>query len=94
MPTAVFGSYEWDTDKATANLEKHGISFVEAATALQDRNAVYLDAGTGDEQRYAAIGMSAAARVLYVVHIERGERDRIVSARVATATEESLYSER
>lgn len=38
-----------------------------------------------------AIGMSAGARVLFVVHVERGTRDRIISARCATAAEESIY---
>jgi uncharacterized DUF497 family protein len=40
-----------------------------------------------------AIGMSAHPRLLVVVHVERGERDRIISARLATAAEETLYTE-
>lgn len=94
MPTVVFGSYEWDPDKAATNLDKHGVSFFEAAGALQDPHAAYLDASAPDEQRFAAIGLSPAARLLYVVHVERGERDRIVSARLATASEEHLYAQR
>jgi uncharacterized DUF497 family protein len=86
------GSYEWDTDKDTSNQAKHGVSFLEAATALQDPRAVYVDASRGDEQRFAAIGMSTGARVLFVVHVERGERDRIVSARLATPSEHDLYA--
>jgi hypothetical protein len=31
---------EWDPRKAKSNLEKHGISFEEAATALSDPMAV------------------------------------------------------
>jgi uncharacterized DUF497 family protein len=46
----------------------------------------------GIEERFAAVGMSAAARVLFVVHVERVERERIVSARLATASEEDLYT--
>jgi 4-carboxymuconolactone decarboxylase len=46
VATVVFGDYEWDTDKAATNLEKHGVSFFEAAAALQDPHAVYLDAST------------------------------------------------
>jgi uncharacterized DUF497 family protein len=59
---------------------------------VQDPRAVYLDSGTGIEQRFAAISMSIVARVLFVVHVEREDRDRIVSARLATASEEELYS--
>lgn len=94
MATIVVGSYEWDSDKATANVAKHGVSFVEAVTALQDPRAAYVPAGNVDgEDRFAAIGMSAAARLLLVVHVERGARDRIVSARLATAAEEDLYAQ-
>lgn len=93
VATIVFGAYEWDDEKAAANLAKHGVSFFEAATALQDPNAAYVGAGEIDgEARVAAIGMSAAARVLLVVHVERSDRDRIVSARIATDAEESIYA--
>lgn len=93
VATVVFGDYEWDTDKAATNLEKHGVSFFEAAAALQDPHAVYLDASTSTEERFAAIGLSAGARLLYIVHIERKERYRI-SARLATGVEEVLYTDR
>jgi uncharacterized protein len=91
----VFGDYEWDADKAATNLEKHGVSFFEAATALQDPNADYIESDTSStEERFAAIGFSAAARMLYVVHLERGKRDRIISARFATAAEAAHYHDR
>lgn len=95
VPTATFGDFEWDTAKADVNLAKHGVSFEEAASALLDPHALYLDASASDEQRFAAIGISNAARALYVIHVERkrGERDRIISARLATASEEALYAE-
>jgi uncharacterized DUF497 family protein len=37
--------------------------------------------------------MSIKTRVLYVVHIERGTRARIISARRATPTEEKEYAQ-
>jgi hypothetical protein len=37
------------------------------------------------------IGTSLRNRVLRVVHIERGERDRIISARLATRPERQVY---
>jgi uncharacterized DUF497 family protein len=92
VTTVVFGSYEWDEEKAAANLEKHGVSFVEAAFALQDPHAAYVDSSTPDDERFAAIGLSAAARALYVVHVERGEHDRIISARLATPSERDFYA--
>jgi uncharacterized DUF497 family protein len=40
------------------------------------------------------IGTSLRERVLFVVHVERDERDRIVSARRATAGEREVYEMR
>ena len=86
----VEGDFEWDSGKAASNLLKHGVSFAEAATVFADPFAVYLDDGSG-EGRMVVIGASLRERVLYVVHVERGQRDRIISARTATAAERAVY---
>ncbi len=93
MATIVYGDFEWDDAKAATNLTKHGISFEEAVTAVVDPNAVFLADDSRSEQRLVAIGMSKQTRVLFVVHVERDQRDRIISARVATRTEETLYEQ-
>lgn len=93
MATIVYGDFEWDEAKAATNLAKHGISFEEAVTAVVDPNALFLADDAGAEQRLVAIGMSEQMRILFVVHIERGQRDRIISARVATRAEETLYEQ-
>ncbi len=90
MPTVVEGDFEWDSTKAESNLAKHGVSFPEAATVFADLMAVYLDDGS-DTGNMVVIGTSLRERLLYVVHVERGERDRIISARPATASERSIY---
>ena len=90
MPTVVEGDFEWDSDKATFNLAKHGVSFAEAATVFADPFAVYLDDGSG-VGRMVVIGASLRDRLLYVVHVERGEHDRIISARPATGPERDVY---
>lgn len=72
------------------NLDKHGVSFPEAATVFSDPAAVYLDDGSGTD-RMVVIGTSLRDRVLYVVHVERGRRDRIISARHATRAERDVY---
>jgi uncharacterized DUF497 family protein len=87
----VQGDFEWDGDKAESNRAKHGVSFEEAATVFADGAAVFIEDSTHAD-RFIVIGMSAAPRVLFVVHVIRGERERIVSARPATATEERLYA--
>jgi uncharacterized DUF497 family protein len=88
--TVVEGDFEWDSVKAASNLVKHGVSFAEAATVFADPMAVYLDDGSGIG-RMVVIGRSLRERVLYVVSVERRQRDRIISARSATATERAIY---
>ena len=88
--TVVEGDFEWDSVKASSNLVKHGVSFPEAATVFADPMAVYLDDGSGIG-RMVVIGRSLRERVLYVVSIERRARDRIISARSATAAERAVY---
>ena len=90
MPTVVEGDFEWNSEKAASNLVKHGVSFPEAATVFADPLAVYLDDGSG-LGNMVVIGTSLQERVLCVVHVERGDRDRIISARPATAGERDVY---
>ena len=90
MPTVVEGDFEWDSEKASSNLVKHGVSFPEAATVFADPLAVYLDDGSG-LGNMVVIGTSLQERVLCVVHVERGERDRIISGRSATPGEREVY---
>jgi hypothetical protein len=90
LATVVERDFEWDSDKAASNLAKHGVSFAEAATVFADPLAVYLDDGSGAD-RFVVIGTSLRERVLYVVHVERGRRDRIISARPATVGERDVY---
>jgi uncharacterized protein len=90
MATIIEGDFEWDSGKAARNMAKHGVSFQEAATVFADPFAIYLDDGSGSD-RIVVIGTSLRERLLYVVHIQRGERDRIISARRATEAERDVY---
>jgi uncharacterized DUF497 family protein len=90
---------EWDDAKARANLRKHGISFDEAETVFADDYGLVLpdpDHSSIDEERLVLIGMSAALRVLVVVHCERAGGDiiRLISARRATRSERAQYDAR
>ena len=42
---------------------------------------------SSEEDRYVTIGRSNAQRVLVIVHTERGERIRLISARLANRSE-------
>jgi uncharacterized DUF497 family protein len=93
MATVVSDDFEWDDEKAAKNLEKHGVSFEEAATAVIDPHALFFkDDAESNEERFQVIGRSWLENVLFVVLVERGKRDRIISARRATRKEERLYA--
>jgi len=85
--------YEWDTGKATQNLRKRGVDFVDAIAALEDSNRLEeLDEQlVYDEERTQVIGM-ARSDVLFVIVTLRGEDTcRIISARKATRHEQDRY---
>ena len=84
-------SFEWDEEKELINRKKHGISFQTAALVFNDKNYIemYDFEHSVKEDRYIAIGK--VGKVLFVVFTERGVRIRLISARLATKSEEELY---
>ena len=86
-------SYEWDPNKAIANIEKHGIDFADAVTVFDDLNAVTIDDPDYEEQRFITIAMDAFGRVLLVVYTWRGDIIRLISARKATKNERKQYED-
>jgi uncharacterized protein len=80
---------EWDPAKESSNRRKHGVSFREAATVFLDPLARTFDdpVHSDGEHRFLLVGVSFAVRILLVVHVERGERLRILSARLANRKE-------
>jgi len=87
--------FEWDSAKAAANFKKHGVSFEEAVSALRDDFAATARdlAHSVAEFRFITFGISASDRLLAVSHTERGNRIRIISARLATRAERKIYEE-
>ena len=81
--------FTWDERKAAANARKHGVTFEEAATVFVDPLArVYADPDqSADETRFLLIGFSLGARLLMVVHAEKRDTIRIISARRPTPRE-------
>jgi uncharacterized protein len=86
--------FEWNKEKAKANLKKHGVSFNEAAFAFFDENAVELtdEINSDEEIRYQIIGISNT-RLIFVAYTERAEKIRIISARKANARHTRIYNE-
>jgi uncharacterized protein len=87
--------FEWNPEKAALNLEKHSVSFQEAATVFNDPLSTTFpdpDHSIG-ENRYVIIGLSSFRQLLVVSHTDRGEKVRIISARNATRQEKRFYEE-
>jgi uncharacterized DUF497 family protein len=78
---------EWDPVKARTNRRKHGVTFEEAVTVFTDP----LHSET--EERFIIIGQSIQRRLLVVVHTDREDAIRIISARVANAHERKTCEE-
>ncbi|MBD1934823.1 MULTISPECIES: BrnT family toxin [Cyanophyceae] len=85
--------FEWDENKAQSNIEKHDVTFEEAAEVFFDPFYQVGDATANEEQRDFILGYSLSQRLLFVVYIERGRRTRLISARPATRTERKLYED-
>ena len=85
--------FEWNPEKATANLRKHSVSFEEATTVFDDSLAtIYADPDHSlVERRHLMIGRSLRRRLLHIAFADRGERIRIINARRVTKTERYLY---
>lgn len=88
-------TFEWDSDKAVANVRKHGVSFEEAATAFGDPLSLTVPdpQHSGRDERSLLLGESKRGRLVVVVHTERGNAIRIISARLATSKERRSYEE-
>lgn len=87
--------FEWDEDKAKRNIQKHEVSFEEAATIFGDLFSltIYDPLHSTEEDRFITIGLSLRHRLLAVVHSDRGDYIRIISAREATRRERKTYEE-
>jgi uncharacterized DUF497 family protein len=85
--------FEWDSDKAAANVAKHGVSFETACEVFFDPFVRVSDEElVGDEARDTVIGMTLRWKVLCVIYTVRiGDRYRIISAREATPKERLDY---
>src|SRR5215213_89996 len=71
--------FEWDPAKAASNLQKHNVSFTEAATVFFDPLSVTIQdpVHSFDEQRCVITRLSYQSRPLVVVHSDRGDKIRI-----------------
>ena len=87
--------FEWDPEKAAANIRRRRVSFNEAATVLEDPLSTTFpnEAHSEDEMRFVTVGVSQRGRLLVVAHTERNDTIRIISARRATRREREFYEQ-
>jgi uncharacterized DUF497 family protein len=85
--------FEWDDNKAKANLKNHTISFLEARSVFSAPLSITVaDPEHSElEYRFIDIGMSEQRRLLVVSYTERGKNIRIISARLALPVERRCY---
>jgi uncharacterized DUF497 family protein len=87
--------FEWDANKAATNIADHGVSFDEAVTAFEDPLSLTIEHPdhSEHEERLILLGRSRNNRLLVVVHTERENRIRLISARSATPRERRDYEQ-
>jgi uncharacterized DUF497 family protein len=88
-------AFEWDPNKAAGSVQKHGVTFQEAATVFQDDLSVTVPDPdhSMEEERFITVGMSSQNRLLMIAHAGRGDRIRSISARELTPRERRQYEE-
>jgi len=86
-------SFEWNKNKASTSFKKHDVSFEEATTVFGDNLSITISDPLHSvyEDRFIIIGYSCKHRLVVVVHTERGDNIRIISARLATKGERIFY---
>lgn len=81
--------FEWDADKAEANLKKHRIAFEDAALALLAL-AITARSSHSGEVRMVSVA-ELRGRLVAVVWTPRAGTIRIISARRSWRSEERAY---
>jgi uncharacterized protein len=90
--------FEWDTNKASANIRDHGVSFPVASFVFRDVSRITEEDSVVDrEQRLRTIGIGKGTAVLIVIYLEGvwglDTYVRIISARRATPGERGDYEQ-
>ncbi|MEE8484205.1 MAG: BrnT family toxin [Nitrospinota bacterium] len=87
--------FDWDKNKAKRNVAKHKVSFEEASTVFGDRLSITIEdpIHSSIEERFITIGSSFRGRMIVVIHCDKGDAIRVISARVATRGERKTYEE-
>lgn len=83
-------TFEFDEAKSQANLQKHGINFIDAQALWDDSRLLEIHAKTEDEPRYLIIGLINGKHWSAVITY-RGFNIRLISVRRSRTEEVALY---
>ena len=83
-------TFEFDEAKSQANLQKHGINFIDAQNLWNDPRLLEIPAKTEDEPRYLMIGLIQDKHWSAVITY-RGSKIRLISVRRSRTEEVILY---
>jgi uncharacterized DUF497 family protein len=93
-------SFDWDVNKSQSNIAKHGISFEEAIAVFDNPNILTVEDNRFNygEIRLISIGQTLLTTqekivIVVVVHTQRSQAIRLISARKANARERNLYEQ-
>jgi uncharacterized DUF497 family protein len=91
------GGFDWDDGNARKSLDKHGVDQKEAEEVFLDPMILVLEdlKHSQEEERFQALGESAAGRRLHITFTLRdnGTKIRVISARQMNRKERSLYEQ-
>jgi len=84
---------EFDPEKAQINWQEHKVNFEDAALVFADPLRIERhddsEGNTSKEERWQTLGK--VGKILFVIYTERGEKTRIISARIANKVEKRSY---
>ena len=83
-------TFEFDDSKSQANLQKHGIHFIDAQALWNDPSLLEIPTKTEDESRYLIIGM-IDGKYWSAVITYREINIRLISVRRSRTEEVALY---
>ena len=84
--------FEWDERKNRDNIAKHGIGFKDAARIFEGPVLSWVDERHDyGEVREISVGRFDGVAILTVVHTDRRDVVRIISARPASREERNRY---
>lgn len=85
-------TFDWDEDKRRTNIRDHGIDFADCPEVFEGYTATIEDKRHYGEQRFKTLGL-LHGRLISIIHTEREEAIRFISARKASTNEQAFFNE-